>query len=308
MMFGLNESFDYLECSSCGCLQIIDIPVNMDKYYPSNYYSLQRAKSQNIITNLKKNIIEILGKERNKYVIFKKGMIGKFIYKNYPNSLFDPTKIFDKVGKIDINLDSKVLDVGCGHGDFLYKLNRIGFKSLTGIDPYVNNEYRSKQLKILRRSIDDFNSKNKFDLINFNDSFEHLSSQLKTLLKVSEILSEGGICLIRMPIKTEYIWSRYGVNWVQIDAPRHFLIHTLNSFDVLVQKTGLNIVDTIFDSTEFQFWGSEQYKRNITLLDGNMTPNMEIFTKDQIKVFKRHAQELNEKKLGDEACFYLSNP
>ncbi len=26
-----------------------------------------------------------------------------------------------------------------------------------------------------------------------------------------------------IPIKTEYIWNCYGINWVQIDAPRRFL-------------------------------------------------------------------------------------
>ena len=38
-MFGIGEEFKYLECSNCGCLQIIEIPENMDKYYPRNYYS-----------------------------------------------------------------------------------------------------------------------------------------------------------------------------------------------------------------------------------------------------------------------------
>jgi len=65
----------------------------------------------------------------------------------------------------------------------------------------------------------------KFDLIISNHSFEHISDQLETLLKVRKILSENDVCLIRMPVKAEYIWNRYGANWVKIDAPRHFLIH-----------------------------------------------------------------------------------
>ena len=38
-MFNMNEQFQYLECSRCGCLQIKDIPTDIEKYYPSNYYS-----------------------------------------------------------------------------------------------------------------------------------------------------------------------------------------------------------------------------------------------------------------------------
>ena len=74
--------------------------------------------------------------------------------------------------------------------------------------------------------------------------------------KISKILSENGVCIIRIPVKTKYIWNCYSVNWVQIDAPRHFFLHTLKSFELLVEKSGLSIQDVIFDSTEFQFWGS----------------------------------------------------
>ena len=40
MMFGMRDKFDYLSCSQCGCLQLINPPENMGKYYPDNYYSL----------------------------------------------------------------------------------------------------------------------------------------------------------------------------------------------------------------------------------------------------------------------------
>src|SRR5882757_7251102 len=39
MMFGLRDEFEYFECSSCGCVQISEIPTNMEPYYPTKYYS-----------------------------------------------------------------------------------------------------------------------------------------------------------------------------------------------------------------------------------------------------------------------------
>jgi hypothetical protein len=45
MMFGFRDEFDYIECSKCGCVQIVEIPKNINKYYPPNYYSYQ-FKSQ----------------------------------------------------------------------------------------------------------------------------------------------------------------------------------------------------------------------------------------------------------------------
>lgn len=59
----------------------------------------------------------------------------------------------------------------------------------------------------------------------FNHFLEHTPDQLETLQKVSRILADDGVCLVRIPVKTESVWKMYGVDWVQIDAPRHLFIH-----------------------------------------------------------------------------------
>lgn len=295
MMFGFRDEFTYFECSKCGCLQIAKIPRNIGKYYPSNYYSFKKGESINFIK-------QILKRKRDNYALFKKGLIGKVIYWKYPNPLLD------MICRIGVNYNSRVLDVGCGAGNFLYSLREIGFKNLVGVDPYIDKDVMNRDIKILKKTIHELPDNQKFDLITFNHSFEHIPDQLETLLKVRKILSEKGVCLIRMPVKTEYIWDRYGVNWVQIDAPRHFFIHTLKSFELLAEKSGLVIKDVIFDSTEFQFWGSEQYKRDIPLTAENsysVNPKKSIFTEKQIREFKKMANELNKNKQGDQACFYL---
>jgi len=295
MMFGFRDEFTYFECSKCGCLQIAEIPSNMEKYYPSNYYSFQRGHSDNFIK-------KILKRKRDEYAIFKRDLLGKIVYKKYPDILLN------MIGKTKVNYNSRILDVGCGSGNLLYSLNEIGFKDLVGIDPFINEKINEKSIKILKKTIHEISDIEKFDLIIFNHSFEHIPDQLETLLKVCKILSNNGICLIRMPIKTEYIWDRYGINWVQIDAPRHFFIHTLKSFKLLTENSGLIIQEIIFDSTEFQFWGSEQYKRGIPLNSENsysVNPEKSIFTAKQIKEFKKMAKELNKNKQGDQAAFYL---
>jgi len=103
----------------------------------------------------------------------------------------------------------------------------------------------------------------------FHHSLEHMIDQLEILRKVKHLLSNNGTILVRMSIKSEYIWQRYSTHWVQIDAPRHLLIHTLKSFEILTKKVGLKIKKIIFDSTDFQFWGSELYKMGIPLVVGS---------------------------------------
>ena len=40
-MFGMGGKFIYQECQDCGVLKLKNIPENIDKYYPSDYYSLR---------------------------------------------------------------------------------------------------------------------------------------------------------------------------------------------------------------------------------------------------------------------------
>jgi|GEM_PF-5382685 hypothetical protein len=35
-MLGLGDPFDYLECSACGCVQLLNIPADMRRYYPGD--------------------------------------------------------------------------------------------------------------------------------------------------------------------------------------------------------------------------------------------------------------------------------
>ena len=293
MMFGFRDESTYFECSKCGCLQIAVIPKNMRKYYPSNYYSFKKGESSNFVK-------QILKRKRVEYALFKKGLIGKVIYRKYPDLLFDV------ISRTGVNYNSKILDLGCGAGNLLYSLNEAGFKNLVGVDPYINGEVIDGDVKILKKTVHELPNSQKFDLIISNHSFEHITDQLETLVKVSKILSGKGVCLIRMPVKTEYIWNRYGVNWVQIDAPRHFFIHTIKSSELLAKKSGLIIQDVVFDSTEF--WGSEQYNRDIPLRAENsysVNPKRSIFTKKQVMEYRRKAEGLNKNKQGDQAGFIL---
>ncbi len=63
-----------------------------------------------------------------------------------------------------------------------------------------------------------------------------------------------------------------------------------------------------YDSTAFQFWGSEQYVRDIPLSDHRsyyVNPDRSIFTEKQMADYAACAAELNAHSRGDQAVFYL---
>ncbi len=40
-MHGAREIFAYIECPNCGCVQIAEIPGDLARFYPQDYYSFQ---------------------------------------------------------------------------------------------------------------------------------------------------------------------------------------------------------------------------------------------------------------------------
>src|SRR4051812_23620650 len=66
---GTLETFKYFECSHCGCLQIAEIPEDLGRHYPGNYYSLQPLKSG----GLKRKIKRFLERRRDRYAFYGKG-------------------------------------------------------------------------------------------------------------------------------------------------------------------------------------------------------------------------------------------
>ncbi len=298
MMFGYNDFFDYFKCSKCGCLQIAEIPIDMQKYYPlEEYYSFQHPDNfgfSKIRTNF--------AKMRNRYVLTGKGIIGLVLTHIFPAYHLEFLK------KINVTCDVKILDVGCGSGALLKTLGEIGFRKLYGIDPYIkeNIEYKNG-IKILKKQIHELDDE--FDVILFNHSFEHIPDPKETLETVSKLLSENGICIIRIPTVSSFAWKEYNVNWVQLDAPRHFFLYSLDSIKYLALKSELIVNNFYYDSTDFQFWGSEQYLRGIPLRSSNsyaINPHNSFFSRREIKLFKKKAKELNIKNQGDQLTLYLS--
>jgi len=296
--FGSEEVFKYFECPACGCLQIIDPPSDMKKAYPPDYDPFKKVKYRQDCNFIK----AALGKKKDRFALFEKGITGRLI-----NAAFVKDSLFDLMGNAHVSTNSRILEVGCGAGNLLDYLHDLGFTDLTGIDPYAP-AHTGSGVKILSKTIKELADSGKFDLIVFSHSFEHLQDQLVTLRKVSALLSKNGVCLIRMPVKTEYIWKLYGTNWVGLDAPRHMTIHTVKSFELLLARTDLTLERTIFDSGTDQFIGSEQYVRGIPLTSEKsyyVDPRKSIFNAQRIRVFKKLARQLNEAEQGDQATFFL---
>lgn len=298
-MFGSGESFEYFLCDNCECLQIASVPENIAKYYPTDYYSYT-LKPLYKTTRLSK----FLAYNRNNYFLFKKNLLGWLLGKIHTNPNLEI------VSHAGINKNARVLDVGCGIGHLLYSMKLSGMKNLLGIDPFIEKDLHYENgLSILKTEIE--NIEGGWDLIMLNHVLEHIEHQHQMLASIYAKLNPGGCCLIRIPTVSSFAWEHYKENWVQLDAPRHLFLHSLKSITHLSQKNGFEIENIIYDSTEFQFIGSEQYIKNISLSSNAsylINPEKSIFKKEDIQRYKQDAKKLNAEKKGDQFSVFLRKP
>ena len=133
-----------------------------------------------------------------------------------------------------------------------------------------------------------------------------MPEQHKAFQRLSTWVKPGGALLLRIPVFPNAAWDEFGVHWFQLDAPRHFYLHSIDSLNLVAAKAGFEAVKVTYDSKGSQFWGSEQYKQGITHREPKShaeSPNDSIFTTEQLHEYDRKSLAANQARHGDSACF-----
>jgi SAM-dependent methyltransferase len=308
MMFGTRESFSYFSCQLCGCLQITQIPANLAQYYPDNYYSINSGTHRGQRQKHLPWVRVILEQARAQKAILGTSSPLSWLA---PHLVDLPPEIYPVGNWLKTcgigSRHASFLDVGCGSSSWwLNSLRTLGFRRLLGVDPYISSDVTSNGVTIRRGVLADIDGK--FDLISFHHSFEHIPEQLQTLEAVRRLLRPNGYCLIRIPVVSSMVWEMYGTDWVELDAPRHLYLHSKQSIQKIAEKSGFKLVTSICDSSEFEFYGSEQYRRDIPLTSIEsywINPATSSFTYREMASFRELAERANREGTGGRACFFF---
>lgn len=294
MMYGSNDEFNYLACSSCGTLTLLNVPPDMSKYYPLDYYSFAEARRDNPVA-------DFLRKRRMKSLLLSTSILGTAL------QIFLPVPNHHKwIREIDIDYDSRILDVGCGSGRFLSILKSEGLKNLVGTDPYIAGTTEEDGICLIKGELYELD-RHIFDVVVFNHSLEHMPEPVKALSRAGMLLAEGGHCIVTTPVSDSYAWQKYQRHWVGLDPPRHLHVFSRKGMIMVASNAGFVTKSIIEVSNADQFWASEQYENGIPLFSGRsyVHKSNSTFTRGDIKRYKRMAQVLNMQRFGDQAIFIL---
>lgn len=304
MMFGFRESFRYFACDHCGCLHLVEPPSDMSRYYPRDeYYSFNQSMS----SDWQKARPGWLRRRKNEFRLFGGPRLRRLFPRLFSNQLIEDLLFY--IGELKRkSLGARILDVGCGGGWLLNDLARVGFRNLTGVDPYLDaGIVPPPGVKLVASTVDRLDG-DQFDYIMFNHSLEHMDNPVETLSQAGRLLGRGGVCRVEVPVADCQAWREYGADWIEIDAPRHYFLHTSMSMRLVADQAGLEIYREDRVGTAMEFWGSELYRRDIPYFDPETRRYREassVFGADQVEEFKRKSAVANEEGVGGRVAFYL---
>ena len=234
-------------------------------------------------------------------LVYSGSALGRFVGLSFP---FANSGALTALRKLGVRRDASLLDVGSGVGRFLHGLRALGFNGrLVGIDPYLAEKSNTVDgVSIYKMNIAQITGS--FDVVTLIHTLEHVLDQRETLLHVARLLAPGGISLISIPVAGGWAWERYRENWVQLDPPRHIVLHTERSLRLLAESSGLKVRDVIWDSTSFQFWGSDLVSRSTPIV-----PWLRSYLRAawRIPFDAAKAAKLNGQGRGDQATFVLEH-
>jgi len=308
MMLGIRTEHRYVRCSSCGSLQIDSIPDNLADYYDQGcYYSLQTAYELD-----RRNLLRAwLGNRLDRAHIFSEsGFFGR-LAKLRGNVVAERLRSFVADSPVR-SWQARILDVGCGSGALVRELAMHGFKRAEGIDPYmpVASVQTGGSPRLRRVAIEDIRCET-FDLVLVTHVLEHVEQPLATLKAVTSLLSPGGVCRIEVPVADSEACRSYREHWVELDPPRHLTIPSRSALIRLANAAGLEIYRAEPAGSAFEFWGSEMYRRGVTLFDTATRRYREpgdVFTAADLQAFDRLAQAAAARGESGRERFYLRRP
>lgn len=165
--------------------------------------------------------------------------------KIYRDTVNDILKITNKYGLENKNL--KVLDAGSGLGIYAEEFAKK-VKKVIGVEPDFNAYKHSKpkkNLKFYNSTIEDFNTRERFDLVVSLTTIEHMPDAEESFKNIFKLLKVGGLVYITALNKLwpyEYHYKLWGLSYLPIPIANWY---------IKVMNRGESYLDSAYSRTYF---------------------------------------------------------
>jgi SAM-dependent methyltransferase len=151
----------------------------------------------------------------------------------------------------------RILDIGCGPGWLLSHLSADWIKYGIEISTFASS-VASKYGEIYNGNFEEYHhTGEKFDIIVIYHVIEHLHDPLAALIKIHDLLADGGTLILGTPDFDSAAARRYGKNFRMLDDPTHISLFSndsmhrcLRDHNFEIQKVEYPYFDTIWFNKE----------------------------------------------------------
>jgi SAM-dependent methyltransferase len=138
----------------------------------------------------------------------------------------------------------RVLDVGCGSGDWLNLMTGLGWRGV-GVD-FDGNAVKIAQARGLEVTCGALEQQNypdeSFDAVTLSHVIEHLPDPVGTLVECARVLKKGGALVVLTPNASSLSHRLFKQDWRGLEPPRHLHIFSNQSLPTLLSRAGLKNV------------------------------------------------------------------
>lgn len=139
----------------------------------------------------------------------------------------------------------KVLEVGCGNGEFLKLCLKFGI-DIWGTEPSpearkrINTDFKER---IIASKLDELeNLQEQFSTVLLIHVLEHINQPWHTLERLNKLLKNEGIIIIQIP-NIESMQARiFGRNWAWLFVPQHVAHFSISTIKKLLEETSFQII------------------------------------------------------------------
>lgn len=138
-----------------------------------------------------------------------------------------------------------LLDIGCGSGEYLSRMGKLGWEVL-GIEPDGQAAEAARKghgLDVIQGTTEGIDlPDHHVDAITMNHVIEHVHDPLKTLGECSRLLKAGGRFVVVTP-NAESLGNRiFKKSCLNLDPPRHLYLFSPDSLRACVERAGLRVI------------------------------------------------------------------